>query len=188
MLPDPANSDSPDLGPPPIAHFDDGDPIKYDPNQQTKQEKNKGDISSGFANLETRKKRRESSFGREPGNSLSSANLSTSREEGPTQTGTLSVQPLKLGAKRKLSVRDDDGHIEEAAQGQQDGFRFNRINDGVNTNSKEAAPRDASVAINPSARKITQDLAAARGTSRTKNADSSVSTTSRKALGDSKQI
>jgi len=187
ILSDPVNSDSPDLGPPPIAHFDDGDPIKYDPNQQAKQDESTANLSSGFANLETRRKRRESSFGKEPASSLSSTSLSTSREEGLAQTGPLSAQPLKLGAKRKLSVRDDEGHVEAPAQGEKDGFRFNRITDGANANSKETATRDTSVAINPTARKIAQDMATARGASRTKNSDSSAATTGRKALGESKQ-
>jgi hypothetical protein len=187
ILSDPANSDSPDLGPPPIAHFDDGDPIKYDASQNEKQGDSVGNLSSGFANLETRKKRRESSFGKEPGSSLSSASLSTSREGDSSQTGTLSAQPLKLGAKRKLSVRDDDGHIDVPAQGEKDGFRFNRITDGGNVSSKEATTLDTSVAINPSARKIAQDLATARGASRAKPADSAALTTSRKVLGESKQ-
>lgn len=185
ILSDPANSDSPDLGPPPIAHFDDGDPIKYDTSQHVKQGDSVNNNSSGFANLETRKKRRESSFGKEPGSSLSSTSLSTSREEDSSQTGTLSAQPLKIGAKRKLSVRDDDGHIDAPAQGETDGFHFNRINDGVNVSSKEPATRDTSVAINPSARKTAQDLATARGVSRANTSDSSALTTSRKVLGES---
>lgn len=186
ILSDPANSDSPDLGPPPIAHFDDGDPIKYDTKPQPKQAESTGDIPSGFANLETRKKRRESSVGKEPGSSLSSARLPTNREEGLAQTGSLSAQPLKLGAKRKLSARDDDGHVTAPAPGENDGFRFNRVTDGTIEGAKEAATRDNSVAINPSARKIAQDLAAARGAARMKASDSSASITNRKALGESK--
>ncbi|MCJ1243490.1 hypothetical protein MMC30_000687 [Trapelia coarctata] len=184
ILSDPANSDSPDLRPPPIAHFDDGDPIKYDANQPTKQDETTENLTSGFANLETRKKRRESSFGKEPGHSLSSTSLSTNKEEGSIQTGALSAQPLKLGAKRKLSVRDDESHIEASIQGEKDGFRFNRITDGANMNPKEAAPRDTSVEINPIARKIAQDLATTRGALRTKSSDTSASTTARKALGE----
>lgn len=65
ILPDAANAiDSPELGPPPIAHFEGGDPTKFDPGevdvQPGKTPFAEDDIPPAmFANLETRKRRRE---------------------------------------------------------------------------------------------------------------------------------
>ena len=111
VLADSANvTDSPDLGPPPVAHFDEGDPIKFDP----KPERPSGKTASGSreqsrplpANLETRKKRRESSHHRDTGDKK--FNMQASEETAPRDSGAVKGQPLKTGAKRKLNVRDEE--------------------------------------------------------------------------------
>ncbi|MCJ1304936.1 hypothetical protein MMC08_007749 [Hypocenomyce scalaris] len=65
ILSDPANAiDSPDLGPPPVAHFDEGDPIKFDASRKVEEPALDAPEETPqplFANLETRRKRRESS-------------------------------------------------------------------------------------------------------------------------------
>ena len=58
------------------------------------------------ANLETRKKRRESSHHPEVGPSSSSEGRPPRTVAGHVPLGA--VQPLKAGAKRKFSVRDDE--------------------------------------------------------------------------------
>ena len=108
---DPVNTtDSPDLGPPPVAHFEEGDPIKFDTTQEQPPVKTSESADETqlklSANLETRKKRRESSHRRDVdfGNANVGATMSTSYVDMAIPTS----QPLKSGAKRKLNVHDDD--------------------------------------------------------------------------------
>lgn len=104
---DPANlTDSPDLGSPPIAHFEEGDPIKFDPawEQSARPEPaTEHEAPMLSANLETRKKRRESSHRRFQG--TEGAVADATKTESPIELGT--EQPLKSGAKRKLNMRDE---------------------------------------------------------------------------------
>jgi hypothetical protein len=176
MLGDPANAtDSPDLGPPPIAHFEEGDPIKFDHNQTALSRK---DVSPNAeeehpplpANLETRKKRRESAH-----------HLETSRS-ATTDTTSTTGQPLKTGAKRKLNTRDDDDPAEKINE--KDAFRFNRkhVASTMVENSLEADEKGKSII-----RKVSQDLATVREMSRDKSKEAPLIaiTTARKALGPS---
>ena len=109
---DPINTtDSPDLGPPPVAHFDEGDPIKFDPTQELSPGEGVADGTEEAqpklsANLETRKKRRESSHRRDVG--TKNTNVDSNRYTASTAAATTVIQPLKSGAKRKLNARDDD--------------------------------------------------------------------------------
>ena len=104
--------DSPELGPPPIATLDEGDPIKYD-RMATPLETQEGLYNAGpmqfpcTANLETRKKRRESLHRPESGRAKTSDSLQFERARVEDVTG-LAQQPLKVGAKRKVNVREDD--------------------------------------------------------------------------------
>ncbi|KAL8656523.1 MAG: hypothetical protein Q9226_002637 [Calogaya cf. arnoldii] len=121
---DPA--DSPDLGPPPVAHFDAGDPIKFDADQQEPQMRAKtekeGDLNPVlFANLETRRKRRGSSQ-RGESTTLEPADMQTNRAEVLDDQ----IKPgyaLKSGAKRKFTAREDEGQVDNA---EGDDFHFNR--------------------------------------------------------------
>lgn len=129
MLPDAADTvDSPELGPPPIAHFEGGDPAKTDPSGEdvhsTKPLISEDDIQPAmFANLETRKRRRETtnlretmSFGIES-DDLKNSNI--------TEQPTLIRKSLKSGAKRKLDVAADQDR--EAGQNSgDDGFEFGK--------------------------------------------------------------
>ncbi len=176
MLGDPANAtESPDLGPPPIAHFEEGNPIKFGHNQAALSKTDACDSAEVVhpplsANLETRKKRRESSH-----------HLETSR---PVTTDTSSTmgQPLKSGAKRKLNARDDDDPMEKSSE--KDAFRFNRKNvaSTVGENSLEADKKGQSII-----QKVSQDLATVREMSRDKSREAPLvtTTTARKALGPS---
>lgn len=176
MMGDPANAtDSPDLGPPPIAHFDEGDPIKFDHNQIALSRKNASPNSEEEhpplpANLETRKKRRESAH-----------HLETSRSVA-TDTTSTTGQALKTGAKRKLNTRDDDDLAEKFQE--KDAFHFNRIHVASTTveNNLEADEKGKSII-----RKVSQDLATVREMSRDKSKETPMIaiTTARKALGPS---
>ena len=81
--------------------------------------------SAAFANLETRKRRRESS-------SITHANIHGSIDAQPLQHSASTddslslVQPLKSGAKRKLNAREDEAMSEPEKALQDDGFMFNR--------------------------------------------------------------
>ena len=175
MMADPVNAtDSPDLGPPPVAHFEEGDPIKFDHNQAASLQKTTSEAADDvnptlFSNLETRKKRRESSH-----------HLETSR---PKITDTLSstAQPLRSGAKRKLNARDDEEPVEKISE---DDFRFNRRNAAsTGENGSEIDKMGQSIL-----QKVSQDLATVKEMSRDKSkiAPLVATMTARKALGPSK--
>ena len=174
---DPANvTDSPDLGPPPVAHFEEGDPIKFEHNQvkRTASEATDELQPSLSANLETRRKRRESSH-----------HLETSRAAiADTNSGT--GQPLKSGAKRKLNARDDEDPVEKISS-EKDDFRFNRRSAAAPTGERslEADKKGQSII-----QKVSQDLATVREMSRDKSKATPLTTTAiaRKALGPSQLI
>ena len=107
-------TDSPDLGPPPVAHFEHRDPIKFDSKQDdTSLQASIASIEEANpklpANLETRKKRRESSHRRIGG----IGGVGPNSSKGSSSKEAISViQPLKSGAKRKLNVREEDNTSE----------------------------------------------------------------------------
>jgi hypothetical protein len=112
------DSQSPDIGPPPISRFDNEGPISYNSSQQEEdqaEENNEEGEPALSVNLETRKKRRES------GPKLNIRRVSVfesppeSAEEGATRT-------VKAGAKRKFSVQED----EDKSQSKSEPFRFSR--------------------------------------------------------------
>ena len=128
----PDSSLSPELGPPPIAHFEE-EPVRFDPNGLANMESILGsEISDGIAflppNLETRRKRRDSANLSEI---LRSAEPSQHGQrqlpmaEGQVVNGDAS-QHLRTSAKRKLSVRDEDEKPEKNLPAELDDFRFNR--------------------------------------------------------------
>ena len=177
MITDPINvTDSPDLGPPPVAHFEEGDPIKFDHNQGVSSKKNGSEATDGNnpplpANLETRRKRRESSH-----------HLENSRPLTVDTPSSTMEQPLRSGAKRKLNARDDEDPVEKISE--KDDFRFNRRNANSTTseNSLEANKGQSII------QKVSQDLTAVREMSHGKLKPASLASTAtaRKALGPSK--
>ena len=121
-------TDSPELGPPPIAHFEAGDPIKYDSNNDKTQKKSKPDNSevlnpSLLVNLEPRRKRRESSqlanhTVKEP------ATLGTGHQ-GEEVAQAVQERPLKSGAKRKFNAREEED-VGTTKGGSEIDFQFTR--------------------------------------------------------------
>ncbi|KAL9124111.1 MAG: hypothetical protein Q9217_006526 [Psora testacea] len=122
ILADPKNpTDSPDLGPPPIAHFDEGGPIKFDPTIENHSSAEPA-MNAFPANLENRKKRRESFHQKEPsrrrdGTDLEGCIISAAWKAAP-------ASPLKTGAKRKLNIKEEDNR--PIIDSGKDDFRFNR--------------------------------------------------------------
>ncbi|KAK4692703.1 hypothetical protein P7C71_g4557, partial [Lecanoromycetidae sp. Uapishka_2] len=127
---DPANvTDSPDLGPPPVAHFEDGDPIKFDSTLENPKVKgNYEAMEEGqpvlSANLETRKKRRESSHHKDAEDRRS--NVKPGGEATHNGPAASMSQPLKSGAKRKLHVREEEDQPRKFDDQAKDAFQFNR--------------------------------------------------------------
>ena len=190
VLTDSANvTASPDLGPPPLAHFDEGDPIKFDPkpeNLSTKTKSESREQSRALpANLETRKKRRESSHHRDTGDKR--LNIQDSEHTAAGDTGAVKGQPLKTSAKRKLDVRD-----EEELMGKPDDkemFHFRSRTADSRTSESAAAKPTMVRASKHSKERVNQAAIASMQTRKDKAAEAPTTTsiTNRKALGPSKR-
>lgn len=187
MFADPANAtDSPDLGPPPVAHFEEGDPIKFDPTQDETSRKESAESTEEAhpklsVNLETRKKRRESSHRRDV--DVKNTKLDSTTSTASKTTAVSTSQPLKSGAKRKLNVRDDDQPAVVDELGKQN-FSDLRMNDSGNTKTFPSA------VIKAASEKIPQaafsSISSTNGNEKTSGTSASVTVTGRKALGSSK--
>jgi len=128
------SNESPDLGPPPVAHFECEDPIKFDqPSRDlevlpsTTDEEDEGIPADLSINLETRKKRKDVPAKPEPVFELPAP------EPVPDQSSAIT----RTSAKRKLSVRDSDDAPVTTAK---DDFRFSRRSSGVADSTKSGAP------------------------------------------------
>ena len=115
-------SGSPDLGPPPVAHFDVPDPIKFEPRRPLAGNGpslvDEEQVMVNSTNLETRRKRRVSSLLQKvsdvpeaPGNAAPEAQASDSS--------------LNPGSKRKLGAREEDDHVKAISKSSDD-FSFQR--------------------------------------------------------------
>lgn len=134
IFPDQANiTDSPDLGSPPVAHFEEGDPVKFDADRGSAPpvDATDGPVQHPlFANLETRRKRREST-------NMAQAKVYETTDPQPLPPDTSSsadvaarvVQPLRSSAKRKLNTEEENKSRGEAAEKSlqdENDFMFNR--------------------------------------------------------------
>lgn len=90
------NTDSPDLGPPPVAHFDVGAISRFEP-ESTGREDSEHESLALPLNLEKRRKRRASAL---------LDNTSNSSDGSLLKDSIVTVRSA-AGAKRKLSVRED---------------------------------------------------------------------------------
>lgn len=122
---DAAASESPELGPPPIAHFDVAEPISFPaPSRQAvgtglpeaNYEGRVDDVKTLPDNLERRRRRRASALLEDMSSLSTSAAVSNTADERMS---------LKSGAKRKLDVREDDC-IQAPRPGELDDFAFQR--------------------------------------------------------------
>jgi hypothetical protein len=134
ILNDP-ESQSPDIGPPPVSRFDNEEPISFNPGQEV-EEQSEEPAEDGepalSVNLETRKKRRES------GPKLNIRRVSVF-ESPPENTDESAAKTIKTGGKRKFSVQEDDDRNESKAEA----FRFSRRNapaSETEVTTKEARP------------------------------------------------
>ncbi|KAL8711332.1 MAG: hypothetical protein Q9220_004229 [cf. Caloplaca sp. 1 TL-2023] len=110
--------DSPDLGPPPIAHFEASDPIKFDAGEAGNADEEFLQPSDDFnpallANLETRRKRKGSS---QPGEDQIIDLPGQQDERGGRPAAPYELEhTLKAGAKRRFSAREDGVEYSTAA-------------------------------------------------------------------------
>jgi len=116
-------SESPELGPPPVAHFEVTDPIKFEPRDEKKFEAGETEARETGASttstiLENRRKRRTSSL-------IENMTVLHSTHDEPTSEMNQVEPSLKSGAKRKLSARDDEDPATEAVRTGQE-FSFQR--------------------------------------------------------------
>lgn len=139
-LSDHSSNESPDLGPPPIAHFDYEDPMKHaSPSlTRTSPKAAEEEVLPGLSvNLETRRKRKDG----QPKLEIRRHSIlpqSPEKKEGEGST------MLRTGAKRKLADRDLERATKPAAK---DDFSFSRR--GVSTETKTAAEQTAIITSKP---------------------------------------
>ncbi|OJD29970.1 shugoshin c terminal domain-containing protein [Diplodia corticola] len=121
--------DSPNLGPPPVAHFTEEDPIKFDPEPANEDANNDMDVdqkdeevlpATMSVNLETRRKRRDSSK-----LDLRKMSVFQTPEEANKEDSN-DQEPSKVGRKRKLSVTAEETNGDAGDRDYRDDFRFSR--------------------------------------------------------------
>lgn len=164
-------TNSPEIGPPPISQFVDQDPVKVDlvirPRKVDHEETL--DLDPAFSvNLEHRKKRKDSIGGQES-RRASNVELMARERDVPN--------PLKTGAKRKLSVRDDDERevSVKPIDGSPDDFQFRRVTSEEKSRTKAVPPPEKSSS------RGAREFATVKGGSR-ENRPGSTTPANRKAL------
>ncbi|KAF2266704.1 hypothetical protein CC78DRAFT_566761 [Lojkania enalia] len=131
-----ADTESPDLGPPPVSRFGSEELIAFDPSPPEEHvEEPMEDAEPALAvNLETRRKRRES------GPKLSIRRVSV-LQTPPDEAEESSNKPLRAGAKRKMSVREDDDKPQNRNDAQAEAFRFSRRNTSAATPDDDSSTK-----------------------------------------------
>jgi hypothetical protein len=163
---------SPDIGPPPVSKFVNEDPIKIDIPSRTSpdQEESTGIDPTLSINLEQRRRRKDS------------VGVADQKKVGKTDPTLVaapseSVQSLKIGAKRKMSARDEEEPKMSVKQDvSPDEFKFSR------RALDDKAAKKAPDSIQAGARTGPRELAVARGVGREKKG-TTLSSAGRKALG-----
>ncbi|KAI5359804.1 putative shugoshin [Septoria linicola] len=126
-----AATGSPDLGPPPVAHFDELPKLSQEEEVEEEGDENNGeDELLPTINLETRRKRKDPSLPRESRRSSIMAHSPDKVDEAPSTM-------LRTGAKRKLADRDTEKPIKPPAS---DDFTFSRRASAVQPAPDETEP------------------------------------------------
>ncbi|KAK0263309.1 hypothetical protein B0A54_00670 [Friedmanniomyces endolithicus] len=121
-LSDQGSNESPDLGPPPVAHFDYEDPVKQlslrasGPSTATLEEEEEGLPATLSINLETRRRRKDS----QPKLEIRRHSIIA---QSPKKTDNEPLTILRTGAKRKLADRELDKPVPSLAKSD---FTFSR--------------------------------------------------------------
>ncbi|KFY00008.1 hypothetical protein V490_01528 [Pseudogymnoascus sp. VKM F-3557] len=178
--PIPGITDSPDIGPPPVSHFMNEDPVKIDlPTKLKTDAEEVTDFGPTLpVNLEQRRKRKD--MGGIPDHDRPAQN-----DVAPSEKKEV-VQPPKSSAKRKFNVSDDVEDTREARPvsiAPEDSRHTRRAAVDKSQSSKESTPAEKPVA------RIQREVALARAKTRDKAASSTLTNTPvaapgpRKALG-----
>ena len=173
-----------------MAHFDEGDPIKFDHKPERPSSKTTSVLREQSrplpANLETRRKRRESSHHRETGDKK--LDTQASDETAQMDSGAVKGQPLKTGAKRKLNVRDEGEEM--GRSNDQEMFHFKSKTADLRT-SESAGAKSTIIRTSKQTKERTNQAAVVSVQARQNKAaedPTATTTTNRKALGPSKLI
>ncbi|OBT85513.1 hypothetical protein VE02_05355 [Pseudogymnoascus sp. 03VT05] len=174
-------SDSPDIGPPPVSHFMNEDPVKIDlPTRSKTDVEEVADFGPTLpVNLEQRRKRKDMS-------GIPDHERLVKNDSAPGEKKE-SVQPMKSGAKRKFNVGDDVEDEREARPvsiAPEDSRHTRRMAADKSQTVKESTPAEKPVA------RIQREVALARAKTRDKAASNvqasapvAASAPPRKALG-----
>ncbi|TKA49225.1 hypothetical protein B0A54_01302 [Friedmanniomyces endolithicus] len=178
-LSDQGSNESPDLGPPPVAHFDYEDPVKQlspsaiGPSTETPEE-DEGLPASLSINLETRRRRKDS----QPKLEIRRHSIIA---QSPKKTDNEPLTILRTGAKRKLADRELDKPVPSLAKSD---FTFSRK--GAASDSKAlvapSTPEDSSALGERAAEIIPTASATPPRPSRRVLGDKSVNMSPRKVL------
>lgn len=181
-------NDSPEIGPPPVAHFEEGDPVnfyqerKYIPSKTSPKPEGR-DRPDTFTNLGARKKRRESS---NLGQALLDETIETDSLQ-PSNSSVMSLshsQPFKSGAKRKLNLRERDGKSGPAKTLEADEFLFDRrpLNSAKTSPAKQSIVKPGNSASHTAPEDINKGVSSVR----VKEITNTTTSKNRKVLGPSK--
>lgn len=169
-------TDSPDIGPPPVSHFLDEDPIKIDLTEKSASEKEDEPCLNPIisTNLEQRKKRKDS---------IMASDLKKNSRSEPLQIARETTGILKSGAKRKLSARDDE-EVEITKSKDTCDFQFTRVSSEERSKSKAviSSAKENSKALKDitSSKDLSKDRPALASTNRKVLAAKSVNNSPRK--------
>lgn len=188
MFSDQANvTDSPDLGPPPVGHFEDGEPGALDHPRESDRE-DETTQRTLFANLETRKRRRETtSIVQTKSHEVKDAQP-LEPEKALAKT-TLPVEPLESGAKWAMAPKKGECNAEVKKSSHGDDIMFDFDHRYVMSESNKTVPAKSNNVkaeqhlINP---KIFKESSENRNQGKARDAKSALQTKNRKALGPSK--
>ena len=142
-----------------------------------------------FPNLETRRKRRESSISRDRSQLEPPEPLSNLQKPTPFVPPVI-AQPFKSGAKRKLSTRDEDERVSVPAPSDEDGFRFNRRTEDLMGLGRADTDHQTIPAGDASTSKVVDQAFTAIGSAKPYHRDkprdaAALITATRRALGES---
>lgn len=188
MFSDQANvTDSPDLGPPPVGHFEDGEPGALEQPRELYRE-DKSTRQTLFANLETRKRRRETT-------SIVQTKTHGGKDAQPHEPEmalaktTLPVEPFKSGAKRAMTAKEGECNAELRKGSHGDDIIFDFDHRYAMPDSNKTVPAKSNNAkaeqhlSNPG---IFRESIENVNQGKARDAKSALQTKNRKALGPSK--
>lgn len=188
MFSDQANvTDSPDLGPPPVGHFEDGEPGALDQPRELDQE-DETTQRTLFANLETRKRRRETT-------SIVQTMTHGANDAQPHEPQmavaetTRPIEPFKSGAKRTMTAKEGERNAELRNSSHSDDIMFDFDHRYAMPDSNKTIPAKSNNAkaeqhlINP---RIFRESSENGNQGKSRDASSDLQTKNRRALGPSK--